>query len=233
MNLNSDKNKDGSEYIQNFIQTKVDNIILNGELYRPTNKNAGICIFVHGSGSNRFSSRYVAKVLRSYGIGTYLLDLLTLEEEKIDEMTRHLRFDIGMLSKRVVSVIDHIHKDETLKGSPIGLFGASTGGGAALLAAYERPNHVKSVVSRGGRPDLVNAEILKKIHVPTLFIVGEKDPTVLKLNKVAGNNLGSEIKRLEVIPDATHLFEEPGCLEKVADLAAQWMKQYLKCKTEE
>ncbi|CAG8599335.1 1736_t:CDS:2 [Diversispora eburnea] len=230
--MNSDSNK-SSEFIQNFIQTKVDNIILNGELYRPTNKNAGICIFVHGSGSNRFSPRYVAKVLRSYGIGTYLLDLLTLEEERIDELTRHLRFDIDMLSKRVVSVIDQIHKDETLKGSPIGLFGASTGGGAALLAAYERPNHVKLVVSRGGRPDLVNDEILKKIKIPTLFIVGGKDPTVLNLNQIAYNNLGSEIKRLEVIPDATHLFEEPGCLEKVADLAAQWMKQYLKCKTEE
>ncbi|CAG8661724.1 3810_t:CDS:2, partial [Acaulospora morrowiae] len=135
------------EFLQTFMQIKHNDILLPGELHRPTDKNTGICVFVHGSGSSRFSPRYIAKVLRSRGIGTFLLDLLTPEEEQIDEVTRHLRFNIEMLAERVVSVIDHFGKGEDLKGLPIGLFGASTGGGAALLAALKRPDRVRLVIS--------------------------------------------------------------------------------------
>ncbi|CAG8761034.1 12114_t:CDS:2, partial [Dentiscutata erythropus] len=135
---------------------------------------------------------YVAEVLRSHGIATFLLDLLTPQEEQVDGVTRHLRFNI-----------------------------------AALLAAHERPNEVQMIISRGGRPDLVKPEILKEIPTPTLCIVGGNDLGVLNLNESALRNLGSQTKQLEIIPGATHLFEEPGCLEKVADLAAQWIKQNL------
>ncbi|CAG8602280.1 dienelactone hydrolase [Gigaspora rosea] len=215
-----------TENLRTFVQIILDDNILPGELYR-TNKDIGVCIFVHGSGSSRFSPRYVAEVLRSHGIATFLLDLLTPQEEQVDKVTRHLRFNIDLLAKRVVSVIDQFKKDSTIKDLPIGLFGASTGGGAALLAAHERPNEVKAIISRGGRPDLVNSEILKEIQTPTLFIVGENDPGVLNLNESALKDLGSQTKQLEILPKASHLFEEPGCIEKVADLAAQWIEQHL------
>ncbi|CAG8624509.1 18486_t:CDS:2 [Gigaspora margarita] len=176
-----------TENLRTFVQIIHDDDILPGELYR-TNKDIGVCIFVHGSGSSRFSPRYVAGVLRSHGIATFLLDLLTPQEEQVDKVTRHLRFNI---------------------------------------VAHERPNEVKTIISRGGRPDLVKPEILKEIQTPTLFIVGENDPGVLNLNESALKDLGSQTKQLEILPKASHLFEEPGCLEKVADLAAQWIKQHL------
>ncbi|CAG8559266.1 1241_t:CDS:2 [Paraglomus brasilianum] len=183
---------------------------LPGDFCSPTRKNAGIVIFVHGSGSSRFSPRFVAEILRSRGVGTFLLDLLTPREEAIDERTRHLRFDIEMLSQRVASVIDYFAQDKRTQGLPIGLFGASTGGGAALLAASLCPNQIATVVSRGGRPDLVPVPVLKSINTPTLFIVGSKDTVVLELNKQALNALGSKEKKLQVVEGATHLFEEKG-----------------------
>ncbi|CAG8559916.1 2116_t:CDS:2 [Paraglomus occultum] len=192
------------------IEIRHEDKTLPGDFYSPTKRNAGIVIFVHGSGSSRFSPRFVAEVLRSRGVGMFLLDLLTPQEEAIDESTRHLRFDIEMLSQRVASAIDYFAQDNRTQGLPIGLFGASTGGGAALLTASLRPNQTATVVSRGGRPDLVPVPVLQSISTPTLFVVGSKDTVVLELNNQALNALGSKEKRLQMVEGATHLFEEKG-----------------------
>ncbi len=182
----------------------------------------GLVLFAHGSGSSRFSprNRQVAHMLRDAGLGTVLMDLLTPEEERVDEVTRHLRFDTGLLTRRLVATIDWVHAQPTLGALPIGLFGASTGAAAALLAAAERPDTVAAVVSRGGRPDLASPR-LAEVRAPTLLIVGGRDTQVIDMNRSALAQMKAE-RTLEIVPGATHLFEEPGALDRVARLARDW-----------
>lgn len=188
----------------------------------------GLVVFVHGSGSGRSSPRnqYVALSLAQRGLGTLLFDLLTEPEQYLDNQTRELRFNIALLTSRLVEVIDWMGRDAELQPLPIGLFGASTGAAAALMAAAERADVVHAVVSRGGRTDLAGAA-LSRVKAPTLQIVGELDPVVLNLNVQSSRALQCE-QRLEVVVGATHLFEEAGTLEEVARLAGDWFEQYLR-----
>ena len=187
----------------------------------------GVVLFAHGSGSGRFSPRnqYVAKVLNEAGIGTLLIDLLTKEEEEIDFATGEFRFDIDLLSQRLEVATEWLKQNPATKSLAIGYYGASTGAAAALIAATKFPKDVRTVVSRGGRPDLA-MQHLQKVKVPTLFIVGGKDTVVLDLNKKAMEQVSAE-KKLEIILGATHLFEEPGKLEEVAKLSADWFLAHL------
>jgi putative phosphoribosyl transferase len=199
---------------------------LEGNLVVPVNAT-GIVLFAHGSGSSRFSprNRYVAQVLQEAGLATLLLDLLTPTEEAIDERTAGLRFDIPFLARRLVSATDWLLHQTATHHLRIGYFGASTGAAAALVAAAERPEVVGAIVSRGGRPDLARAA-LPRVKAPTLLIVGGNDPLVVELNQEALDRL-TTINRLTIVPGATHLFEEPGALEQVAQLAQEWLSQYL------
>ncbi len=199
---------------------------LAGDLVVPAQAQ-GVVLFAHGSGSSRFSSRnrFVSGSLQQAGFATLLLDLLTAEEEEVDLRTRHLRFDIQLLAGRLLHATDWLGAHPETAALPVGYFGASTGAGAALLAAAERPNAVKSVVSRGGRPDLAGPK-LAQVEAPTLLIVGGRDEAVIELNQIALGKLRCE-KKLEIVPGATHLFEEPGTLEQVARLASGWFQQYL------
>jgi pimeloyl-ACP methyl ester carboxylesterase len=187
----------------------------------------GLVLFAHGSGSSRFSSRnrFVASYLREGGLATLLIDLLTPDEERIDNVTAHLRFDIGMLAGRLVDTVEWLGERAETKDLRVGLFGASTGGGAALVAAAERPESIHAVVSRGGRPDLAG-DALPRVKAPTLLIVGGADIPVIGMNREAYGRM-TAVRRLEIVPGATHLFEEPGTLEKVAELAREWFTQYL------
>jgi len=203
----------------------VDGALLEGDLVLPEQAE-GIVLFAHGSGSSRFSprNRLVAEALNRKGFGTLLLDLLTAAEEDVDRTTRTHRFDIALLVRRLTAAVDWL-RDEQDVSLPIGLFGASTGAAAALVAAAARPDDVVAVVSRGGRPDLAGAA-LTRVRAPTLLVVGGADPVVLDLNQRALELLSSE-KQLVVVPGATHLFEEPGALERVAELAAEWFSRFL------
>ncbi|HSP34457.1 MAG TPA: dienelactone hydrolase family protein, partial [Thermoanaerobaculia bacterium] len=187
----------------------------------------GVVVFAHGSGSSRFSSRnrHVADVLRRGGMATLLLDLLTGDEERIDNATAQLRFDIDMLAARLVGTVSWIREQPDSGHLPIGLFGASTGGGAALVAAANIPGDIGAVVSRGGRPDLAGPA-LPQVTAPTLLIVGGDDTPVIEMNREAYEQMKCE-RRMEIVPGATHLFEEPGTLEKVAELARDWFVKYL------
>src|SRR5947207_3343461 len=187
----------------------------------------GVVAFAHGSGSGRHSprNRYVAEVLNGAGLATVLADLLTEEEERVDLRTRELRFDIGLLARRVTSVIDWLRTTPDTSAAAIGLFGASTGAAAALVSAADRPDAVGAVVSRGGRPDLAGGA-LPRVRAPTLLVVGGRDEVVLGLNREAFEVLEGE-KRLDVVTGATHLFEEPGALERVAELATAWFSEHL------
>jgi putative phosphoribosyl transferase len=187
----------------------------------------GIVLFAHGSGSSRFSSRNrsVAGALEGIGLATLLMDLLTPGEEEAERFTRHLRFDIEFLADRVAAAMQWVSRQEETATLRLGLFGASTGAAAALVAAARDPERVAAVVSRGGRPDLA-AEALPDVRAPTLLIVGGADEVVLDLNRDALATLRCE-KRLEIVPGATHLFEEPGALERAAELAAHWFEQRL------
>jgi pimeloyl-ACP methyl ester carboxylesterase len=197
-----------------------------GDLVIPTNAE-GAVIFAHGSGSSRFSARnrFVAGVLQKTRLATLLLDLLTPEEEQIDLHTRHLRFDIDLLANRLVQATQWLRNHSSAAGLPVGYFGASTGAAAALIAAAQQAESVDAVVSRGGRPDLAGAA-LSKVTAPTLLIVGGEDIVVIDLNQKAFTGLHCQ-KQLEIVPGATHLFEEPGTLERVATLASNWFHQYL------
>jgi putative phosphoribosyl transferase len=205
---------------------------LQGDLNVPA-RAEGIVVFAHGSGSSRKSSRnrFVAERLQEAGLATLLLDLLTEEEERLDELSAELRFDIDLLTERVVGAIDWVLEHQVTRSLPLGLFGASTGAAAALRAAAERPQPVRAVVSRGGRADLAGGA-LEEVWAPTLLIVGGQDATVLSLNQEAFRHLASEEKRLEVITGATHLFEESGALEQVAELAREWLKFHLTARGE-
>jgi putative phosphoribosyl transferase len=192
-----------------------------------------IVLFSHGSGSSRHSPRnqYVARVLQDAGLATLLVDLLTVEEEKEDLITREHRFNIGLLAKRLMTATDWLAQRDDTQNLIVGYFGASTGAAAALIAGAERANTVSAIVSRGGRPDLAGSQALKNVKAPTLFIVGEKDAKVIDLNKDALKQLqGVEKKKLIIIPGATHLFEEPGTLEEVARIARGWFQCYFLIK---
>jgi putative phosphoribosyl transferase len=199
---------------------------LAGTLVLPTDPR-GLILFAHGSGSSRHSSRnrYVAQVLQSHGIGTLLFDLLTHEEESVDQFTGEFRFNIPFLAKRLVGATHCALNTPQVGELKIGYFGASTGAGAALIAAAELPGVVAAVVSRGGRPDLAGTT-LRGVRAPTLLIVGSEDKPVIGMNKRALEALGCAEKKLILVPGATHLFEEPGTLEKAAYLAAGWFARH-------
>jgi dienelactone hydrolase len=207
------------------IQIPVDRGVMSADLTVP-DECTGIVVFAHGSGSSRRSprNRQVASKLVTASLATLLADLLTAEEAATDEHTAHIRFDINLLAERVIAVLDWVAGQDQLQGLPVGLFGASTGAAAALVAAAERPSQVSAVVSRGGRPDLA-AGSLRSVRAPTLLIVGGNDVEVLQLNRFALAKLTSEA-RLEVVPRATHLFEEPGALEQVTALAQEWFRSH-------
>jgi putative phosphoribosyl transferase len=209
------------------LQIPVAGVLLAADLGVPRESPRGAVLFAHGSGSGRNSprNRYVADELNRAGLVTVLADLLTREEEQIDLRTAELRFDIDLLAERVTALADWMADSEPSADLGIGLFGASTGAAAALIAAASRPSIVQAVVSRGGRPDLADAH-LHEVHQPTLLIVGERDSVVIELNRRAMRKLAGET-RLVIIPGATHLFEEPGTLELVARLARDWFLRHL------
>lgn len=208
------------------VEIPAGDIQLDGDMIIPVGA-PGIVLFAHGSGSSRHSPRnqFVAHLIRKGGIGTLLFDLLSREEESVDIYTRHLRFDIGLLAGRLMDAVIWLWQESETRDLQVGFFGASTGGGAALVAAAQLGPEVKAVVSRGGRPDLAG-EFLPQVTAPTLLMVGEHDETVIEMNEAAFGKLTCE-KELKIVPGATHLFEEPGTLEKVARLATSWFQQHL------
>jgi pimeloyl-ACP methyl ester carboxylesterase len=208
------------------VRVRAAGVELEGDLCLPP-ECPGVVLFAHGSGSSRHSprNRYVAGVLNDAGIGTLLFDLLTPEEERVDLRTRELRFDIVRLAQRVIGAVDWIAKDDRTRDRRVGLFGASTGAAAALVAAAARPERVQAVVSRGGRPDLAGGA-LPSVRAPTLLIVGGFDRTVIGLNQAAQDRMRAPV-RLEIVDGATHLFEEPGTLEQVASMAARFFRAHL------
>jgi len=208
------------------VQVSAGSATLEGTLVIPANARA-VVLFAHGSGSSRHSprNRFVAEVLQEGGLATLLVDLLTGEEEETDARTRQMRFDIDLLARRLIGAIDWLANQPATRDFRVGLFGASTGGGAALAAAADRPDRVGAVVSRGGRPDLAGSA-LRAVQAPTLLIVGEWDEPVIELNEQASRQMRAEV-RLEIVPRATHLFEEPGALDDVARLARDWFARYL------
>ncbi|MDR7579997.1 MAG: dienelactone hydrolase family protein [Armatimonadota bacterium] len=208
------------------VRVPLDGAGVFGDLSVPRGAR-GLVLFAHGSGSSRFSprNRFVARRLQERGLATLLLDLLTAQEEQEDAGTGRYRFDVTLLADRLLRAVAWTANHDDLRGLRVGLFGASTGAAAALRAAAADPEGVAAVVSRGGRPDLAR-EVLLLVRAPTLLIVGGADEPVLQLNREAFRLLTCE-KRLEVVPGAGHLFEEPGALERVADLAADWFARYL------
>ncbi len=208
------------------VLVEVQGATLRGDLLMPPGAR-GLVLFAHGSGSGRHSprNRFVAAGLHEGGLATLLIDLLTEDEERVDQVTRQHRFDIELLAQRLAGAIGWLGEQGDSRELPVGLFGASTGAGAALIAATRRPDDVGAVVSRGGRPDLAG-EALADVRAPTLLIVGERDPTVIELNQQAERKLVAET-RLEIVPAASHLFEEPGALELVIRLARDWFVAHL------
>lgn len=210
------------------VQFAADGAALEGDLALPADAR-GVVLFAHGSGSSRFSvrNRFVAAEMNRAGLGTLLIDLLTADEEVMDERTGHLRFDIALLGNRLVAAIEWLRADADTRDLPAGLFGASTGGGAALVAAARMPDVVRAVVSRGGRPDLAG-DALAAVRAPTLLVVGGSDTQVIEMNRDAMARMSPETEvRLEIVPGATHLFAEPGALEEVARLAGAWLSRHL------
>jgi len=201
-------------------------VALQGDLAVPDGSR-GIVVFAHGSGSSRLSprNRHVAAALREARLGTLLMDLLTVDEEAVDARTGHLRFDIDLLAGRLVAATDWLVSEPATAALAIGYFGASTGAGAALVAAAERPDVIRAIVSRGGRPDLAGAA-LGRVKAPTLLIVGGHDEPVIEMNRDAMARMRAPVQ-LEIVPGATHLFEEPGTLETVARLAREWFARHL------
>lgn len=215
-----------NEIVSEEVSVSADGVALGGALTVPATAE-GIVLFAHGSGSSRYSprNRSVAQYLNGRGLATLLFDLLTPAEEAIDARTRAIRFDIALLARRLVGATDWIREQPQAKRLAVGYFGSSTGAAAALVAASEQDEVVRAVVSRGGRPDLA-AEALTGVRAPTLLIVGGHDREVLALNESALAQLRCD-KRLEIVPGATHLFEEPGALEQVAGLAGDWFARLL------
>jgi putative phosphoribosyl transferase len=213
------------------VKIRTDDAVLSGELNVPIGAQ-GVVLFVHGSGSSRHSPRnqFVARTIREKNVGTLLFDLLTNQEEAIDERTRQLRFDIPLLARRLMDATNWIKREEDTSHLRVGYFGSSTGGGAALVASAEIGKEIFAVVSRGGRPDLAGPEVLQRVPSPTLLIVGGFDTPVIGLNEAALSWLQCE-KELTIVPGATHLFEEPGTLEEVARLATEWFRRHLRPKS--
>ena len=218
---------------KNALTGKTENVELragiariHGDLLVPENPK-GIVLFAHGSGSSRFSprNRHVASVLQEAGLATLLFDLLSKEEDALDEQTRELRFDIDLLTERLVITTDWVLKHELVGHLKLGYFGSSTGAAAAINAAVLRSDSIHAVVSRGGRPDLAGSS-LSRLKTPILLIVGGWDDQVIELNEEALSQIQCE-KKLEIVPAATHLFEEPGKLDHVAQLASSWFNRYL------
>lgn len=212
--------------VEHTVRVPAGGVQLDGALTIPSDAD-GVVLFAHGSGSSRHSPRnqYVAQSLVDGGLATLLIDLLTPHEERVDAVTRHHRFDINLLADRLTGAIDWLASEPSTRDLSVGLFGASTGGGAALVAAADRPERVGAVVSRGGRPDLAGPA-LAAVRSPTLLIVGERDEMVIQLNKQAMRAMRAPVQ-LEIVPRATHLFEEPGTLEEVARLAREWFARHL------
>jgi putative phosphoribosyl transferase len=218
---------DGSSLRERAVRIPAGRVVLDGDLALP-DAPVGVVLFAHGSGSGRRSprNRHVAGRFRERGLATLLVDLLSAEEQAEDARTAHLRFDIRMLADRLVWITRWLEgPDAGTAGLPIGYFGASTGGGAALVAAAEVPDLVRAIVSRGGRPDLAG-EALPRVRAPTLLIVGEKDVPVIGMNQEAMAGMRGEVV-LEIVPGASHLFEEPGTLEQAARLARDWFLHHL------
>ena len=219
-------NRNAVSAAERTVRVDLGRVSLEGNLTLPENAR-GVVLFAHGSGSSRFSprNRFVARQLQEGGFASLLIDLLTREEEEIDTITRHLRFDIPFLSERLTAALDWLVVNDATRTLPVGLFGASTGAAAALVTAATRPREIGAVVSRGGRPDLADAA-LDRVTTPTMLIVGERDEPVIELNRQAMSMLRG-VKRLVIVPGATHLFEEPGTLEQVATLARAWFMEHL------
>lgn len=207
------------------IPTKSGDVV-HGDLTVPE-AVSGMVIFAHGSGSSRFSSRnrHVAEHLNDHSLGTLLMDLLTAAEDEVDQRTREHRFDIPLLGRRLVEAMDHLAGEDDVPPSPVGLFGASTGAAAALVAASERPDAVGAVVSRGGRPDLAG-DALPSVTAPTLLLVGGLDHAVIGMNEDAATRLRAE-HEIRIVEGASHLFEEPGTLDEVARHATDWFLDHL------
>ena len=214
------------------VRVAAGSVMLEGQL-NGTEGAKGVVVFAHGGGSSRFSPRnqYVAGILRDRALATLLIDLLTEEEEVVDLRTAELRFDIGLLAERLIGATSWLQREAQTRQLKVGYFGASTGAAAALMAAAKLPKNARAVVSRGGRPDLAGTA-LDNIRAPTLLIVGGNDVPVIGLNRDALDRLRCE-KKLEIVPGATHLFEEPGALEKVAALACEWFDRYLSSEPKE
>ncbi len=208
------------------VKIPADAAQLDGDLAIPSGAR-GVVIFAHGSGSSRKSprNRFVAYHLQAQGLATLLMDLLTPDEERVDDVTAELRFNIALLARRLTLAAEWAGQQAGLRGLPLGYFGASTGAAAALVAAAEDPHGVSAVVSRGGRPDLAG-NLLPEVKAPTLLIVGGDDELVIELNRTATAQMTCHTS-LEIIPGATHLFEEPGKLEEVARLAGEWFGRYM------
>ena len=220
-----------SETARTSAKIPLGRFVVSADIVVPGNAT-GIVVFAHGSGSGRYSprNRHVADVLNQGGIATVLADLLTEEEEAVDSETAALRFDIMLLGHRLIGITNWIEAQPELSGFALGYFGASTGAAAALVAAAERPDKVRAVVSRGGRPDLA-ADFLARVSAPTLFIVGSRDPIVLDLNYSAITHLPMTTEfKVEIVRGASHLFQEPGTLDQVAVLARQWFLRHLRPK---
>ncbi|HZQ34489.1 MAG TPA: alpha/beta family hydrolase [Dehalococcoidia bacterium] len=215
-----------STYAAQSVEVSAGDARLDGDLALPDGA-CGVVAFAHGSGSSRRSprNRQVAAALNAAGFGTLLFDLLTPQEALIDERTAELRFDIALLGRRMTGAVDWLRAEPETHALPLGLFGASTGAAAALLAAADRPEAVAAVVSRGGRPDLAGAAI-DRVRAPVLLIVGGNDPVVIELNRQAQAALPAGAD-LRIVPGATHLFEEPGALAEVVRLAADWFDRHL------
>lgn len=216
---------DRSHMEEHLVRIPAGPVTLEGNLAVPPQARA-LVLFAHGSGSSRHSprNRFVARVLTEAGLATLLTDLLTADEEEVDAATGHLRFDIPLLAQRLTAITDWLAAQPQTQPMRLGYFGASTGAAAALIAAADRPQAVSAIVSRGGRPDLA-AAALARVRAPTLLIVGGRDP-VLELNREALRQLRAEA-HLVVVPGATHLFPEPGALEEVARLSAEWFSRHL------
>lgn len=215
-----------ADFPKTEVQVATDAVQLDGYLSVPSGAR-GIVAFAHGSGSSRHSSRnqFVASVLVDNGLATLLFDLLTAEEERVDVRTREHRFDIPLLARRVSGAVDWLRGQAETQELKAGLFGASTGAAAALIAAADKPDIVRAVVSRGGRPDLAE-DSLPRVQAPTLLIVGGNDAPVIDMNREAMARMQNEVE-MQIVPGATHLFQESGALEQVADLAAGWFNTYL------
>jgi putative phosphoribosyl transferase len=214
------------------VRIPAGDVIVDGDLGQ-LDGATGLIVFAHGSGSSRFSqrNRSVAHALQEHGFATLLMDLLTRDEERIDAVTSEFRFDIERLGERVVAAVDWASQDQRVRRLPVACFGASTGAAAAVIAAAERPDVVRSVISRGGRPDLAGGA-LAKVTAPTLLIVGEHDEPVIQLNREAMREMRTQVELL-IIPNATHLFEEPGALEQVVAATIDWCRQTLERRSPE